>query len=207
MREEWNKMEFGKTDEQLTSKWKELRGKRDRLPLAPEDGVWSGELETLLDKAAAELLEPEGAGADQEERLRLLALVSGMHLWNSSLDRSHDLAQNLDTLEGSYLHGMMHRMEGDFSNANYWFRVSGGHPEARALQERAARLLDGSGIRDETLIRKLQRGSEWNAALLTDLSAASALTGHRSPETTVLEQLQALELSALLDRLAGMAES
>ncbi|WP_127507931.1 hypothetical protein [Paenibacillus humicus] len=197
-------MDIGKRKEELASTWKELRGQRSRLPLAPDGAGGSGELERLLDRAEAELLEPEAAETGGEERLRLLALVSGLHLWNGSLDRSHELAQNLDTTEGSYLHGMMHRMEGDYGNANYWFRVAGGHPDAQRLQAEAIKLADGGGIADEALVRKLKRGAEWNAALLTDLSAASSLTGHASPKTQLLEQLQALELSALLDRLAGI---
>jgi hypothetical protein len=56
------------------------------------------------------------------------ALRSALLLWSDDLDASHTLSQNIHTSVGSLLHGMMHRMEGDYSNAAYWFRLTGIHP-------------------------------------------------------------------------------
>lgn len=41
------------------------------------------------------------------------------------LDAAHSIFQEEDSFFGSYGHGMMHRREGDFWNANYWFRRAG----------------------------------------------------------------------------------
>jgi hypothetical protein len=49
------------------------------------------------------------------------------------IERSHSISQNIENLEGSFLHGMMHRREGDFSNAKYWFRRVGNHPVIEQL--------------------------------------------------------------------------
>ena len=38
---------------------------------------------------------------------------------------AHAIFQEDDSFFGSYGHGMMHRREGDFWNANYWFRRAG----------------------------------------------------------------------------------
>ena len=41
------------------------------------------------------------------------------------LEESHRISQSLDTPEGSFWHGVMHRREPDFFNAKYWFRRAG----------------------------------------------------------------------------------
>ncbi|HEX7901517.1 MAG TPA: hypothetical protein VF950_27405 [Planctomycetota bacterium] len=56
------------------------------------------------------------------------AARSALHLWNDSLVRCHDLAQEIHDPTGSYLHGVMHRREPDYPNAKYWFRKVGTHP-------------------------------------------------------------------------------
>jgi hypothetical protein len=41
------------------------------------------------------------------------------------LDSAHAVFQQLDSPEGAYWHGMLHRREGDFLNARYWVRRAG----------------------------------------------------------------------------------
>jgi hypothetical protein len=53
---------------------------------------------------------------------------SALLLWVDDLEASHDVSQAIPGREGSYLHGLMHRREPDFSNAKYWFRKVGSHP-------------------------------------------------------------------------------
>ena len=65
---------------------------------------------------------------------RLLA-ISGLWLLAGELDLSHDISQTIDTPTGSFWHGIMHRREGDFSNAKYWFRRSGQHLAIRQIAE------------------------------------------------------------------------
>lgn len=47
--------------------------------------------------------------------------VSALWLWHNYLDESHKICQEIETSAGSAWHGLMHRREGDFWNANYWF--------------------------------------------------------------------------------------
>jgi hypothetical protein len=54
------------------------------------------------------------------------ALVRGGLLYAlDAIHEAHDLFQDAKGDSGSYWHGMMHRREGDFDNARYWFRRAG----------------------------------------------------------------------------------
>lgn len=64
-------------------------------------------------------------------------LRSALLLWNDDLNASHDLSQHIETPTGSLLHGIMHRMEGDYGNAEYWFRRAGSHPLYREIADAA----------------------------------------------------------------------
>ncbi|MFN8059068.1 MAG: hypothetical protein U0Q12_07870 [Vicinamibacterales bacterium] len=42
-------------------------------------------------------------------------------------DRAHEIAQDDHTQQGSWLHGIVHRAEGDEGNARYWYARAGRH--------------------------------------------------------------------------------
>jgi hypothetical protein len=53
-------------------------------------------------------------------------LLQGLILYAlDDIHAAHSIFQDEDGFFGSYGHGMMHRREGDFWNANYWFRRAG----------------------------------------------------------------------------------
>ena len=37
-------------------------------------------------------------------------------------DDAHDVAQDINTPMGSWIHAYLHRVEGDLGNAGYWYR-------------------------------------------------------------------------------------
>lgn len=86
---------------------------------------------------------PEGALAG-------LLLLAGH--WNSA----HELVDDLETPDGCYWHALVHRIEPDTGNSDYWFRQTGSHPLFPAVLKTARRLaaahLDGH----------LRLDSEWN---------------------------------------------
>jgi len=64
-------------------------------------------------------------------------LIAGLWLSVDLLDYSHRISQSMDEPTGAYWHGIMHRREGDFSNAKYWFHQASGHPAIGAVQSQA----------------------------------------------------------------------
>ena len=56
------------------------------------------------------------------------ACLAALWLYHDFLDESHRISQSVHGREGSYWHGIMHRREGDYANAKYWFRRVGAHP-------------------------------------------------------------------------------
>ena len=66
------------------------------------------------------------------------AAVAGLLLYFSCIDEAHQIAQNVDTPEGSFWHAIVHRREPDAGNASYWFRRVGNHPIFAALRQQAA---------------------------------------------------------------------
>ena len=46
-------------------------------------------------------------------------------------DKAHQIAQEIPTAEGSWVHAYLHREEGDLGNARYWYRRAG-RPESKA---------------------------------------------------------------------------
>src|SRR5579862_1328236 len=60
----------------------------------------------------------------QRDLLHALAL-----LWHDRLDAAHQLVQAREgDAEADLLHALLHRREGDYGNARYWFAQVGAHP-------------------------------------------------------------------------------
>ncbi len=82
--------------------------------------------------------------------------LAGVWLLHDYLDESHNISQRIDTPAGSYWHAIMHRREGDFSNAKYWYRRVGKHPVFDMIAEQAyvaASLRDAKSSFGETRLR------------------------------------------------------
>jgi hypothetical protein len=87
-------------------------------------------------------------------------------------DESHAISQDLNTPEGSYWHGILHRREPDYWNAKYWFRRVPKHPIFAALAADAAELTQDAATPagSEYLLRQAM----WDASAFVDLCEKAA---------------------------------
>lgn len=52
-------------------------------------------------------------------------LVALWHQGKGDWQRSHEITQEIDSREASWVHAHLHRVEGDLGNADYWYRRAG----------------------------------------------------------------------------------
>ena len=48
-------------------------------------------------------------------------------------ESAHNVAQDINTREGSWIHAYLHRKEGDLSNASYWYHRANQHVSRKSL--------------------------------------------------------------------------
>ncbi len=122
-------------------------------------------------------------GLAPETRAAALGLAL---LWHDDLDGAHELCQAHEGHQGcDYVHALLHRREGDFANAKYWFRAVGRHAVHDELAQTATTLGQQAMVTD----------GRWNPARMVD-ACARALT-EPPPQRLVVMQVQAAEFRAL----------
>jgi hypothetical protein len=109
-----------------------------RLPLVRSD---------LQPLAAADALHSRDALALFPRARHSHAALAGLLLRAGCWTESHSVAQDIDTVEGSYWHAILHRLEPDSLNAAYWFRQVGKHAIFPSLLLRATEVLQTNGPR------------------------------------------------------------
>jgi hypothetical protein len=127
------------------------------------------------------------AGKHPLKNADMLALVRGGLLYAvDAIHEAHTFFQDAKGDLGSYWHGMMHRREGDFDNARYWFRRSGTLPVFNEMHRLAS---ETSAV--------MARQSNWDPYLLTGECEQA-----RFGETESLQELvtlQRVEFEVLFD--------
>ena len=131
-----------------------------------------------------------------------LACLSGILLVRNAFARSHDVCQDLDTAEGRYWHGILHRREPDPANARYWMARVGRHPVHRWLAEDLAA---GTGSGEAATVPEaslLGRDGRWDPVRFIDACAARGMTAESRRR---LEAIQMHEARLLLAHGAMLA--
>ena len=165
------------------------------MPLAPR-GPLQGDGLDLLKSTPAEELFDDSEVADPEFAD---CVRSALFLYFSDLDRSHTISQSIHSTTGSFLHGIMHRQEPDFSNAKYWFRKVPNHDVFPVLREAVLERWTAAGDPTGESLRSAVEGRpEWDAFWFVDQYEAVKRGGASEVEGALLEA-QRIEWQMLFD--------
>jgi len=133
-------------------------------------------------------------GAPATEPDRAAACLSALWLRAGFLDQSHRLSQGIPGPDGSFWHAIMHRREGDYWNAKYWFRKVGDHPVLVPLAE-AAHDIASSG--DGPAARAMAARGQWDPFAFVDLVEIAVVNG--KPDDPLWSAVQQAEWEILFD--------
>ena len=161
-----------------------------RRPLGP--GVPNMALRDALD---ALTMEQAFGGKSIADLDMATCVISAVWLLHDFLDQSHSISQSIGTTSGSFWHGIMHRREGDFSNAKYWFRNVGRHRTFDRLAARAAELAERAADSDAADLLAAQR--DWDPFAFIDLCEAA--TRGRQENVALCIDVQQAEWELLFD--------
>ena len=118
---------------------------------------------------------------------QMFSLVrGGLFYALDAIDEAHKIFQDSPGDLGSYWHGMMHRREGDFDNARYWFRRAGVLPFFDALHSAASEYS-----------ADMARQTNWDPYLFTGECERARHGAEESLKE--LSQLQRVEFEVLFD--------
>lgn len=157
---------------------------RKPLPYLQPADIWDAQLsQQILSSKSEDLL-----AASNADDLIWRTVQAGLLQWNDDLSASHEIVQDIHTIEGSYWHGIMHRREGDYNNAKYWFSNVKTHPIHETLYKQAVRLWP-----------ECEAWSHWSHELFVDCVQRAVEEGEdTSPQAEALRRIQVVEFSLLL---------
>jgi hypothetical protein len=166
--------------------FEELRAAlKDRRPPLSPSGPADATLSATILKAD---LFP-GKSGEMVETVR-----AGLLLLNDDLDPAHNIVQSIETSTGSFWHAIIHRREGDFSNARYWWHRTGTHPVFDEVFD-----LVLHKVADFPFLDDLRTNQAWDPIAFTNRCQRTT----SEEEIARLEEIQAIEMGTLLQWCAS----
>lgn len=129
-------------------------------------------------------------------------LHAALYLWHDFLHEAHEICQAVETPSGSFWHAILHRREGDFSNAKYWYARVGKHPAYEAIAANAATLLREAPA--DTKLLKIFTPTFSGPALVDLVQSVHHTPAH--PNHKIAIALQQLEWRTLFEFNAAHAQ-
>src|SRR2546429_96485 len=148
--------------------------------------------EAALTQKLQSILGKSKLSPTKQDLVRALILI-----WHDQHEPAHSIAQVIETWDGSFVHGILHRREPDYGNAKYWFRRVGKHAVFPKLAEQAKALLKGDN-KGGSLVREIISSGEWNALTFIDACERAVSARNSDTEILLLRQLQRIETETLL---------
>jgi hypothetical protein len=142
-------------------------------------------------RSLTELSDEELLGAPVKVSEMASCVRSGLLLRADLFEASHTLSQSIETREGSYWHGILHRREPDYSNAKYWFHKVGRHA---AFDDIAAQ---ADAVAQRTTVAMVAEHGHWDPFAFIDLCEACERRDSAALRRDLLA-LQELEIEVLL---------
>jgi len=156
------------------------------MPLAPREPLRGEGLERLSRASSEDLFAGRGVASQPFAD----CVRSALFLYLSALEDSHVISQSISSSTGSFLHGIMHRQEPDYSNSKYWFRRAGAHETFPQVREAALEALAGEeNDAAAELRREIEANPQWDAFWFVDQCEEAA----RAPGSDLARSLQAIQ--------------
>lgn len=143
--------------------------------------------------------EPYARKLFPEARDATAALV-GLSLQLANWSYAHEIAQAVGSREGSYWHAIIHRMEPDYSNANYWFRRVGTHPIFEEIKVGAQAILSQNPVAGWHI------STSWVPETFCEW-VREAIESKQTSKDTIVRAIQQLEVRSLFEYCASPGAS
>ncbi len=124
---------------------------------------------------------------------------AGLLLFNDDLAGAHALIQDLSDQTSAFWHAVLHRREGDFSNARYWWNHVGEHPAFEPITDSVLHRVPEFSLLDE-----LRAAGRW---LPLEFNAACQGCARDGKHEAELRATQRLEMRGLLERCASQVRA